>query len=413
MKRTHFLLICSMFYSVALLTGCSNNMEITSPPLHNDNHEALMKIVKKTLSPTDTIIVLPLSHKTVIVHKNLNTQKITTLDQYLNTHTPPNSAPIQPMESMCIYHTITSVEMQNQYLPLSGKTLGIWLSEDVCPFYNAYHTYGFTKTWVHDNIWIDMAHDGGFSYDNLMFSTGDTSDVIARIDSTNTAGRHVGSYFIDEPFENNPHWCNSTLITNIANHVSPSKLFLSSYKMPDAWFNWPVTTYGDLYGDLRNNVSNVYIMCDEYHGDINGDVWYYWNRFKNSYTNKNISNWVSVSANNGDGNTHNIYTGCVSNSWSYLFDYLAVSGGVNEVWLYAYLTGSETGVDAFCAVAWQKGWLLRLGKEFDALYQCTYSYPQTPCEACDWVNGIGDWTRVSAWYTGNQAWYLCTENNPN
>jgi len=123
----------------------------------------------------------------------------------------------------------------------------------------------------------------------------------------------------------------------------------------------------------------------------------HWNEFRNYYgTNKNISNWLSVSANSGDGQTHVAcpYINSVSNNW---YDMLgnANRNGINEVWLWASGTGNENLVQYFSEQAWELGWLLRQRRYVVVFWQCDLY----PCRTyCQWPSESGDGWYVSGFY---------------
>jgi uncharacterized protein YceK len=300
------------FAVLILLTGCSNNVSVTSP-LPEGKDAMLSKIIKETLikelSPSDTIIILPKSHKTLIIDKKIIPAKIETLDnEILSNGIAATPTSISPMASMCIYKYTLNYDMQNQYAPVSCKIVGADVSSYIMSYQDAKNTYGFTKVFVYNLTDVNAAYAAGFSYDNMMFNigrTGTITDVENLINTVKVGGKQViGSYFAEEVAEKSS-W-DANFVGQIAQYIYPKKLFISSYKYPTQPCNLLFSTWGSEVGALGNAGSNVYIMCDQYHGDIYGQAVDYWAKFSGYYGSKNISNWVELTANNGDGNTHNI-----------------------------------------------------------------------------------------------------------
>ncbi len=432
-KMNKLLLVLLLFaVSISILIiGCSSDINITSPPLSNYNvKNVLHKTISQTLASSDTVIFLPKSKKTVIVSKLLKPQMISSLDNYMNKNVPANKAPISPMESMCSLYTQYGVEIEDQYKPLGNKTLGINLSTNVVSYDNA-RSYGFAKILVSDASSIANANYSGFSFANMMYqlSPGTTQSTIS-----NLLTQGISSFFIDEPYEYNglvAGWT-TPLLNNMAHFTNPKPLFVSAYHWPE--FSTPCNPfyYGTSYSGFIDAFSNTYIMCDEYHGNCCGTVDQYWSEFNSYYgVGKNPSNWLQLTANNGNGNTHLdcFYKNSVSNNWHDLLYHANYSGsGMNEIWLYANNTGSEQDVKNFVDTAWRLGWLSRYGRGYIIIWQCTYhQYDSTPnqgpnslnkstnstssdpCTQCNFNQEIGHWTPIQSWYTGDTYWY--TYNN--
>jgi len=301
----------------------------------------------------DTLVYLSKSKLKFKLKKEFTKEQIAQIDEYLATHEIPTVSDtiISPMRELCGTHDSYGYAWGNSYRPVAGKYLGIALSQDVVTYSKAVSTYGFSKIFVSSGDEINLAHSAGFSYANMMFGIANPQQQI----DTN-----VGSYHIDEAFENHSDIWNVTSIGNMADRVSSKKLMLSSYYMPFIPSSGN-TFIGTRYANTISSRSNIYIMCDEYHGNCFGRVDDYWYMFQWVYSApKNISNWLSVTANNGDGNTHVAcpYINAPADNWFNMLGH-ANEMGINEIWLWANGTGNEAGVSNFSEQAWEQDWLLR------------------------------------------------------
>jgi hypothetical protein len=342
---------------------------------------------------TDTLITFPKSKKTLVLSKNYSAKQLAEIDSFLTTHTiRTKTSSMSPQLQNCADRTFTNWEIENQYQSVPGKYLGI--CTNVITIYKAYRQYGFNSLYVSSTTDIDSARNDGFSYDSLMWGLSNSGTLLS-IDASNSGGRHVGSYYIDEPMERN-NWTGIDIQT-VANYVGSSKkVRLGSYK-------WPVipqyyeflsnTTYGQVYGPILNYANNLYIMCDEYYGNCLGHTYEYWNEFHGYYGSKNIANWMDVVINNGNGQSPGI---CNYASTSWLTLLTTANGiGLNEVWLYAQGTGNEAAIANFCASAWQDSWLTRQQKGLVTEYRCA----QNNCTSCSYPTQ-GTWELYDMWYDG-------------
>jgi|GEM_PF-1146635 len=337
----------------------------------------------------DTLVYLKKSKLKFKLKKEFTKEQIAQIDEYLATHEIPTISDtiISPMRELCGTHDSYGWAFGSSYIPVAGKYLGIALSQDVVTYSNAKYKYGFSKIFVWGDYDINLAYSAGFSYDNMMFGIANPQQQIPS---------NVGSYHIDEVFEKHSDVWDDYTIAQKAGSVYPKKVFLSSYKWPSWPYSYPVT-YGAKYGSAINSGTNIFIMCDEYHGNCWAKctppvhtVDDYWNEFKGYYgANKNISNWLNLTANNGDGSTH-VDCGCsnaVSNNWNDLFGN-AYRNNINEVWLWASGTGNEISVQNFCSQAWGNGWLLRAYGYYCIVWGCD----SQPCYPdCQWGVGLGTW----------------------
>jgi len=342
----------------------------------------------------DTLVDLKKSKIKFKLKKEFTKEQIALIDEYLATHDIPTISDtiISPMRELCGTHDSYGYAWGNSYKPTAGKYLGIALSQDVVTYSNALSKYGFSKIFVGSGPEIDLAYAAGFSYDNMMFGIANPQQQIP----------DVGAYHIDEAFENHADIWNITTIDNMADAIAPKKLMLSSYYMPYIPQNGN-TFIGTLYADAIFSRNNIFIMCDEYHGNCFGRVDDYWHTFQSVYTYaKNTSNWLSVSANSGDGKTHVAcpYIDAPADNWYNVLGH-ANEMGLNEIWLWASGTGDENRVQNFCEQAWQQDWLLRAYGYYAIVWGCD----SQPCYPnCQWGVGLGPWYIKQIYKLGNDVY---------
>jgi hypothetical protein len=400
MKNLILTLFSFLFFQLFLIFfgGCSADNNIISPNNSVNSTNLFEKRLSAPHNSPDTMIFLPLSKKNIAVSKDLKANQIEMLDKYFTTHeiTPPPQV-ITPNLQQCNIHDITGWSYGDKYRPVAGKYLGIWPSQDVVTYSKAFNNYGFSKVAVSSSVEISNAYINGtgFNYINMMYILNPNVSQ-QTINTLKTQG--IGSFYIDEPFDHENSGWTFAICNSMAQYTSPNKLLVGSYHWPEFVAVINPFYYGTSYSGFIDAFSNTYIMCDEYHGNCCGTVDQYWSEFNNYYLqSKNITNWLSVSANNGDGNTHVDcpYINSVSNNW---YDMLGHANrtGMNEVWLYANATGSETGVQNFCYNAWELGWLLRQYQQVVVIWKCS-DIPA--CEECLW-NNYGNWYVSGSYYTG-------------
>ncbi len=397
-----FLLIVG--FSILFCSCSSSEIGITSPSIEQVQKTISNNISLNKINTKDTLVYLPLSKKTLRISKDLSAKQIALLDKYLTNHEiPTNNKIITPMLEQCGTHTVYGWVYGDKYTPVAGKNLGIWTNYESpaqC------HDYGFNSLFISGdatsvNSVITAATPLGFNTDNLMIGLSRDDYLYDSVLIANTYA--VGKYHIDEPFEHGAfNWNILTTFTKLSNLIfsknSNAKLLIAGYYDPNGNIccNW--NSYSSGYQALLGLPhNNIFVMCDEYHGNCCGTVDDYWNIFGNYFgTTKNFSNWLSVTANNGDGNTHVdcFYINSKSNSWYDLLGH-ANRAGMNEVWLYALGTGNDQGIKNFSYTAWQLGWLLRQRKYVVVFWQCdTY-----PCRTyCQWPSESGDGWYVSGFY---------------
>jgi len=376
-----------------LFWGCG----VTEPTLTPTHDKQTKQAVTTTLSMAkkgdgDTLVYLSKSKLKFKLKKEFTKEQIAQIDEYLATHEIPTVSDtiISPMRELCGTHDSYGWAFGNSYIPVAGKYLGVAFSQDVVTYSKA-KMYGFSKVFVGSEPEINNALGSGFLRENMMFAISSPQQVLPT--------EELGSYHIDEIYEKHSATWSLSSITQKAQDVSPKKVFLSSYKWPSLIYGiLPTRTYGNMYGNAINSADNIYIMCDEYTGNCFGHYFSYvytledyWNEFRSYYgANKNISNWLNLTANNGDGNTHVAcaWSNADANSW---FDMLgnANRNGLNEVWLWASGTGNEVGVQNFSEQAWEKDWLLRSYGYYLIVWQCN----SQPCYPdCQWGVGLGGWS---------------------
>ncbi len=397
-----FVIFCAVISIIFILQSCSNENLVTTPPQPKSNVNAMnktsaMKIVS-SINTDDTVITLPLSKKTIEFKKGTPSDKIALLDKYLSTHKnlPTKRQTVSPNALTCGQYDEYDWEYENQYQAVPGKNLGIWTND--ITVWQTYNQYGFTSLFVTSTTDIDSGYADGFSEDNMMWGLG-LPDYAGGITNSTSGGRHVGSYYIDEPIETGKGgggWT-PTLVLDAAS-LTPKPVMLGSYKWPVVPQYYDVltnTTYGQIYGPLINSANNLYIMCDEYHGNCLGTVEDYWGEFHDYYTSpKNPTDWLNVVDNNGTGGGHNTCNSENSTSWYDLIHFADGSLGMNTIWLYAENTGDEQAIASFCYAAWYEGWLLRQQKQILTVWKCSTS----PCTSCSYPNS-GAWYILESYYT--------------
>jgi type 1 fimbria pilin len=380
------------------LQSCSFESTITQPTEKSVNNLELRKTnVLKISNTNDTIIVLPKSNISIIISKDISSDKIKILDKYLFEH--KNISELQivtPNALSCDIYIERYMVLQNQYRSVVGKFLGIWT--DLITMSKCYNTYGFNNIFVGTSN-IPSAHSAGFKFDSIMVPIDSYSTAFGTISTANSYG--IRYYHINEPFERGS-FSGSDLVSvgiMISNANTNSKMMMCSYKMPDYCFFQPDNTFGARYSTVLYSTSNSYMMCDEYHGNCCGSVDDFWTRFRNYYgSNRCISNWVHLVINNGNGSV-TCGTGN-ANSW---YDLLgdANENGVNKIWLYALSTGNEDAINNFCSSAWRRSWLSRLARELVVIWKCD---TPNPCIGCNWANNKGPWHIQQSYYDGIYQW---------
>jgi hypothetical protein len=404
-----FVLLFILYSFPFLLTGCGDDSNITQPNIGNITNLAKSNpaFFVKIDHSADTIMTFPKSGKIFVVNKNYTANQLSQIDNYLASHTP---VPINTkffariiQDVNCTNAIEYSWELQNKYQTAPGKYLGIW-----CDYLTPAQclNYGFNQLFITgDTSSISSAISGavnsGFSAGNLMVNLGSSNSAAAGSIINGTP--NVGYYFIDEPFETKA-FGDSILpvIPNLAKLIkakNPSgKLLLSSYFLPYTSICNGIsalTGSNGLNSDFENLFSldsNIFVMCDDYYSNCCDSAAGYWDAFRSYYGSRNISNWLSVVINNGStGYYEGLCSTGYSTGWAALFDN-ANTNGINNVWLYAYMTGNDSAVSDFAYTAWSRDFTTRQASSIETIWTCS----QDSCSDCSFPNK-GTWS-ISAMY---------------
>ncbi len=355
----------------------------------------------------DTVVYFPKSGKRLVVSKNYSAYQLAQIDSFLSVHTIKTiTSRVTPNLQNCADRTFYNWEVEpNQYQTTPGKYLGI-----VCDYLTPSQclNYGFNQLFIPNgssgsvNNAIQVAINARFSRNNLMVDLGESNSAAAcSIITGIPSSEEPGYYYIDEPFEKTRFGDSiTTVIPYLANLISsnnPSaKLFLSSFTLP---FNTGCNTRNYLAGFeyLFSLNSNIYVQCDAYPSDCCYPTTGYWDKFNNAFGAHDISNWMSVTVNNGS--TPGSYP-CAGYPWPNSSDWSSLFGeanaiGMNNIWLYAYQTGNQAAVSNFAYSAWTNGFVLNLEKQVFTEWKCT----QDNCTDCVWPNE-GVWYIYNMYYTG-------------
>ena len=315
------------------------------------------------ISTIDTVITLPLSKKTIAVKKGYPADKIALLDDYLSKHNISNKpATIVPYAGY-YQHTESYWELENQYEPANGRTLGIWQNNWIAD--TTLYNLGFREIDIYDANDRDAAYNAGFAYQNMMFMNvkNDVEYNESRYDDVNTSSTPITRCYIDEPYDSenkngdNPQWSVDNVLSYVAflqNHSA--NLFMSSFKESSFW-NMSQTL---------NSSSNTYVMCDQYQTNVTSDLTYW----KESFGSRNISDWMSLYTNYSNSGYPDFSTmfGAINNL------------GITDVWLYADEGANLDHLQQFSYAAWANAWLSRLEKHLVIVYQCSGL-------GCSWPDG--------------------------
>jgi hypothetical protein len=283
--------------------------------------------------------------------------------------------------------TVSYWELQNQYQPVSGKYMGIWVEPSVISWSTAYNKYGFREIFVDpastSSGTISSALGIGFQSQHIMYYLGTDSPMVAQRLSQ-LGSTSVGYYYVDEPYDHNFY---TGALENFENYVAANfpnaKFIISDEYWPHANIcqGW-MTSAGTVNNYLTT--SNSGVMCDQYTlSNSCGDMKAFWNEFWNYY--HPVHSWMNWADN----------TGLNAGGWPSCFDWMNAHG-FSEVWLYAASnTGDEGVIQNWCVNAWEKAWLLRQEKYLTIIYQCSGL-------DCNWANQTGTWTVKTAYYTTTQ-----------
>ncbi len=365
------------FCLTIILQSCSNENLITTP---TDNKGEMKPMTKTVALPTssinhaaDTVITLPKSGKTFLFSKNIPASMLNKIDEYLTKHTISFSTrTMQPNLPSCNQHGEQYWELENQYQPINGKTLGIWQNW-TSP--SQPYSLGFREIMIEYAPDRDSAYNNGFQYQNMMWVTGNNVGEAENVfNSIYSADKPVTRCFIDEPLEESSAypWTSSDLASfiNFLYTYPSTTLTVSSWHSP----NYP-------YENLVS-IPIVYIMDDFYKGDVTSA----WTDFKNGYGSKNVANWISLE-DNQDGTGYSDYSQCFG---------AANRLGLSDIWLYALDYNRIDLLEQFSYSAWANSWLSRMEQYVTIEWSCSGN-----CTTCNWPNG--NWYVTDIYY-GTQQW---------
>jgi hypothetical protein len=397
-----FVSFCFLLSLPVFFVSCSSENSITQPSEKETNvNKSLAKVTSSSIDSTiDTVITIPNSKMQIKISKTTPSDKINQIEKYFSSHNVSTKTQnVIPLTQDCTtYYQYTWV-LQDQFKGESGKNLGIecnWVSDGALR-----NTYGFSMLLVSNNTDIDNAHSAGFHYDSLMLQLSNYGGAMNQIDQSNEGGRSVGYYYVDEPDENGNTWSGGQ-VDEVADYASPyAPLYFSSFKWPTAFYEQPIT-YGQRYSSWLGVSSNLYILCDQYHGDFYGQAEDYWGEFHDYYGGtRNPTDWIHLVINNGMGGGHNTWTSENSSSWDDLIHFATGSLGMNKLWLYANGTDDEGLLEGYCQIASFYGWLLEYAKQYVFVWKCQ---SPNPCTNCNFQEGEGNWYIEDSYYTGPTEW---------
>ena len=394
---TNLVIFLFVFSIIIILQSCGNENMITEAPSSNQKNNAALEktsvinTATTSVSIEDTVVLLPKSKVTIAVKKGLSSDKITLLDDYFSKHKKlfTKSNYITPMLRDCTTHYDYYWTEENQYQPVSSKSLGISNDLNIISLQDAKIIYGFTLAAVSGFDNISTAYNAGYDYPNIMVAYLNPTSALDLLQSNPNLYPKCGYYEIDEPTKatNSYSSTDTKELENLINNWGTgAKVMLTDYHWPTKtlctdWFNWGAQL--GLYQGI-----NYYIMCDEFGGDICGSPCDYWDEYSNYYNPTHVfSNWLD------NVNAH-------YSLWDCCFKLAnGTDQNINQIWLWAG-NGDLTALQHFCECAWENGWLLRLEKQILVIWKC--SDPEG-CFSCSWPNS-GTWYIYDSYYTGVQEY---------
>jgi len=179
-----------------------------------------------------------------------------------------------------------TVWLFDHYEPKTGKTLGIWPEIVSQSLWAEYRTkWGFSNIVVTaSSNSYSTALSAGFTTVNILTQISNYPNYQSVINTFNS------NYLIDEPLERGTF--SVAQLLEISNYSSIHRP-LSSFNLDSYNNTLPVMS---MYLIAVSN-SNSYILNDFYENPLllNFDQRDEWSYFKNYYTSKNLSNWISAS----------------------------------------------------------------------------------------------------------------------
>ena len=336
---------------------------------------------------TDTVITLPKSGKTIVVSKDISSDKLAGLDNFFANHSASPSGRVQPNLLSCNQHQVTYMEMENIYQTIPGKQLGIWDDVRQANWPTYYNIYGFNEIFLGwpSEFYTANVNNTMFKADSML---GNISKTNYQADAHALQSLGVKRLYIDEPMDAYPPAINLTvsLLVNytnwIYNNIPGSTVGWSTYETKGApYFSW--------YQSALQQTYNSYIMCDQYNPP--SDQQYDWLHYAQS-------DWFGSTRANVHGNWADCLYDYDGNGYTYnnLFQD-ANALGINQVWLFADYSWDPTyAVASFSNSAWQGGWLLQLERQVTVFYSCSGN-----CTVCDWP--AGSWSPYAYVY-GPYQW---------
>ncbi len=295
---------------------------------------------------------------------------------------------IDPDAVRCDYYRVY-VDEFDHYKPKSGKNIGIWDTHNHKTTSELHNKWGFNSYYVRNVTEKNNALNAGFDEDLLMGHIKYTNSGYSLAPPAD-----YSMYHLNEPFETES--LSKSEVISLANDISPSKLFIASYKIASDWGN-----YCEDYKDVLTQKANTYMMCDQYYDGgpfCSNDQRYYWAWFSSYYGyNRTPTNWIHLYIDGEDNDFYRLF-------WK------ANDFKRSTLWLYAgnkgdkYCDNGEVLTQSlfnhylpvFCDAAFKNGWLRKFVKRYSYWYKCPDEFGD-PCWCRD--NNAG-WVLDSIFYEG-------------
>lgn len=358
MKKNCLIQILVFFVFTILISSCKNTETVNSPAERSSSHYAnLSKKGIKWTMPKGAF--------------NIDT----------TYNPPPANGEIIPKGYQTGTRVITCNDWADQYQESPGKYLGGMFDLSM-PHYPALNlnvlrnTWGFNSVIVSDSAEWSQRKRENYPNNNILVSIGQNFHLASssEIDNYIKTFPSAQMFFIDEPQEKSWTDTKINLVANLVQSNNPNaKLFLIDYNYVLSASNlnalkWQV-----------NNHTNVYIMCDEYRGNIAGPTAYYWDFTQSNFPGRVVGNWINTETNTGSW-----WSGWLNNynsSYSDLFS-KASQYGYSSMWVFISENTYIENMAALCSAAWAHGWLKRMLVHWTILQQC--DNPNDPVEDQVW-----------------------------
>lgn len=384
-RKNHFFCLCAYvpmcLCAAVLLISCAEQQLVVNPePTDTKGISAsVTSFMKSSSSLLEGSEVIKENGKSIIKPK-----KRITLKEFIASQpykmTLDNSI-IRPQSAPCNYRWSYYYTLE-RFERMAGNKVGFFFTNtNANPSWSALRdTYGFSQLmicysnyqFVKNNGWLDS---------EIVIRTATTAKLSDYYgDIYNPYLSNVSGFYSDEPFEK----CNyntrdtlKTVLDSVAGLIYPKKLILGSWSLD--------YIFSESYKYLTDNIPNIYIMSDQYKSS-GGSLQSLWENFRNTYGNKNISNFMDVGMQNPANNNGYAH-------WDGLIPCARNSCNLNSIYLYSDNDGN--GSDAiynFCYYAWNNYFLRGFGKHYIITERC--SSPN--CEHCQDPEDPD----------GEQYWYL-------